>query len=152
MTEKFNKMVLKLAWECKRKMPSDSVWELDDLAQEGWVAVVQCMGKFKTDRQVKLSTYVYNAIRNRLANIVRQEYFHPSCSAVEDLSVTLDTPDRLLHVKQALEDLGECAKDTLNALVNEVEEPTLRAVAQVRGKSITSVHRQFKLIKDRLNG
>lgn len=71
MIEKYTKLVEYLANEVHKKIPF--YIDIDDLRQEGMIALIDAINKYTYKYDNKISTYFYSCIKFKMSNYVRTE-------------------------------------------------------------------------------
>jgi len=74
--EKYSKMVWSISWRFWEKSRFTGI-EVDDLFQEGCIALLEAEGKYSPDYGTQFSTFAYWVIKNHLIDVLRkyQEFY-----------------------------------------------------------------------------
>lgn len=118
-----HRVVAQLAWIFVRKLPPSSMYEFQDLLQEGLLRIPPVLRAFKPDRGVLLSTYLATAIRFRYQALLSQEWrrAHGRAGMAEAVKVAAAGPDQ--EAVDALVDLERGLPDRYGRLLpTAVEE------------------------------
>lgn len=62
-----------MVYKIVNKYSSNENYGKDDLAQEGFIAILKCAKKFKPEKNILFSTYVYIGINNNILNYIYKE-------------------------------------------------------------------------------
>lgn len=67
------KLIKVMASICRSKLPKQSILDINDLKQEGWIVYLSCCNKYDNTKMVKFSTYLWKCLSNKYQNIIRTE-------------------------------------------------------------------------------
>ena len=90
----------------------DSGLDLDDLIQEGYIALARAFSKFNPDNETKFSTYAYVVVERALINVVEKYIRRVRFNTPEELATPV-ADHRSVKQQQNL-----VSKDWLNSLFN----------------------------------
>jgi hypothetical protein len=71
--ESIEKLIGTMALTCQDRLPKQSILDVDDLKQEGWIVYLSCCHKYDDAIGAKFSTYLWGCLSNRYQNIIRTE-------------------------------------------------------------------------------
>ena len=70
----YTPLIAQQARRCKSKLPPGTMWDLEDLIQEGRIHAVQVATKFDAARSAKFMTLLHVALQHRYRRILRKEW------------------------------------------------------------------------------
>jgi hypothetical protein len=126
-------IVHKMVWTACRRFPNVPYDEILSAAHEIFCL---CCKKWETDNGSKFSTYLMNALKKTFLNL-NWWYKAPLPSIMNPEWVGVNGmcgPERLLRLKQALEQMGPMAVEIINLVFSP--PPALGLVMEEKGKSI----------------
>ena len=143
--KRYEGIVKSEAWECYRRLPSNTQYSVEDLEQEGWVVFCKVSRCRLRAGGGAFSTLLTTSIRNRFNNILRNEYKNKRSMAVSTAPETMETlnsspepsPDEMLIYKQVIEELQRIEPELADLFINGVS-PELLAVVRRKNRSVAA--------------
>lgn len=123
--------------------------QLDDLRQEGWIAVDKANKTFDPSHNVKETTYGYHVIKNHLRSKVREALSKPAVSIEYDIPKD-DSDKRELecHVGEVTASLSDAEKEIFKKYF--YDNMTLKEIAKIEGVSPQRIHQRLTKILDKI--
>jgi DNA-directed RNA polymerase specialized sigma subunit len=145
MYKKYDALIKKMAWRCLRGMPTGYT-TLEDLEQEGRLALMKMLRKRFKPGKGKFSTVLYKALDNRFKQLLREAYTKKRASVTvldpyQD-EITIDcnqmSAQTFLERKEMLKRIREVDEDIAD-LIEIGVSPELLAYARFKAR-----HRALK--------
>ena len=134
----FEALVKRLAYEHLGKLPSGSVYGVDDLTQEGWEAALDALITYDENKGTQLATWIWTCVRSRLKDIVRREWFGSNLFADDlefEAGAYMVDYERLMTIAQIVELMAVYSEDFAAMVTEGVPEELFQlARSHERGK------------------
>ena len=119
--QQFDKMIKEQAWKCYQKLHNYSMYDIDDLYNEGTMAVLKQIPNYNKDRASE-STFFHKVLTSHFSNLVKKENNIGLKRLEIDSNYILENQPCNLTFKEIL------FKDSVNNLSNSVKKAISLAI------------------------